>query len=108
MNIPSNYIGEGKYLELWNRYIKIITHFVKKGDGSILLNRGEFDVCGDREKFSFSIRFENCRISKLTNSAVARDLKAVLEANEEFMTSATGKVVVISMTTNFELKVTAE
>ena len=105
MTIPSNYTGDGKYLELWEKYRSAITNYIKIGGNSIRLNHDEFAATGNRQDYSFKLTIIDGDIPTLAGSAVARDLKAILDGSPSFKKYATGKTVIISLSRDFNLDV---
>lgn len=100
--------GKSKHLytEIWTSLRPIIINQVKKdGVTSISLNSNNFFHAGDRKSYSMKIEFEDGRLVKCTNSAVARDLVEVLERSSEFMHLCAGKSVVVRLSSKFVLQI---
>ena len=105
MNIPTNYSGEGKYLALWEKYRVIINTFLRNGGGATQMSPSEFNATGNRDKYSFTMTIVNGEIPTLSGSAVARDLKAILDGSKSFKSYAAGKTIKISLTSDFNIVV---
>ena len=73
--------------------------------GQYPLYKGEFKQRGNRDKYSFSMTIEDSNVPELSGSAVARDLKTILDGSESFRKYAVGKRVEIRLTSLFVLEV---
>lgn len=85
-----NMSSSGKYINLWTKHRVSIKDKLKSAEikQSIQLNYEEFNNVGNRNKsnYSFNLEFENGIVSNnIGGSAVARDLKKVLEASNEII-----------------------
>lgn len=93
------------YVETWRKYVKLINMNIKKGKGEIQLGSYDFTANGERKAYSFNLKIENCVIPEKEGSAVARDLKIVLDKNSDFQNLAKGKVINIKLNQEFILSI---
>jgi len=98
-------MGNNQYTDLWNKYRPVIVSFIKNGGGQYQLNKDEFCQRGNRDDYSFSMTVINGIVPVLSGSAVARDLKTVLDGSPSFRQYAAGKTVTIRLTSTFALDV---
>ena len=98
-------MGNNQYTDLWEKYRPVITKLIKDGGGQYPLYKGEFEQRGNRDKYSFSMTIEDGNVPELGGSAVARDLKTVLDGSESFRKYAAGKRIGIRLTSSFVLEV---
>jgi len=100
-------MGEGKYLSIWKKELPFILSAIKESKRSKLLNAEDFQQNGNREKsgYGFRLEIENGIVPRKAGSAVARDLKEVLDDSSEFHNIAKGKNILIQMGKGFELNV---
>ena len=99
-------MGKNQYTDLWEKYRPVITKLIKDGGGSYPLYKGEFEQRGNRGSYSFSMTIVDGAVPELSGSAVARDLKAVLDGSESFRKYAAGKTIGIHLSPTFSLEVT--
>lgn len=97
-------MGNNQYTDLWEKYRPVIVKLIKDGGGQYPLYKGDFEQRGNRDKYSFSMTIVDGRVPELGGSAVARDLKIVLGGSESFKKYATGKRIVIRLTSSFILE----
>ena len=98
-------MGNNQYTDLWEKFRPVITKLIKEGGGTYPLYKGEFEQRGNRDSYSFSMTIVDCMVPELGSSAVARDLKTVLDGSESFRKYAAGKTIVIRLTSAFVLEV---
>ncbi len=98
-------MGNNQYTDLWEKYRPVITKLIKDGGGSYPLYKGEFEQRGNRDSYSFSMTIVDGVVPELGGSAVARDLKTVLDASASFRKYAAGKAIGIRLTSTFVLEV---
>ena len=98
-------MGNNQYTDLWEYYRPVITKLVKEGGGHFQLNKELFVQRGNRNNYSFSMTVIDGAIPELGGSAVARDLKSVLDRSASFMKYAAGKTIGIRLTASFSLEV---
>lgn len=98
-------MGNNQYTDLWEKYRPVIIKLLKDGGGSYPLYKGEFEQRGNRDSYSFSMTIVDTVIPELGGSAVARDLKSVLDKSESFHKYAKGKTVSIRLYSSFVLEV---
>lgn len=93
------------YVQIWEDNISDILKFIKEGGGEKSLDGARFEEVGNRDNYRFRLDIENGNIPVKNGSAVARDLKLVLDKNKEFKSLAKDKNIVIRMGTKFDLHV---
>lgn len=98
-------MGNNQYTDLWEKYRPVITKLIKEGGGSYPLYKGEFEQRGSRDSYSFSMTIVDGAVPELGGSAVARDLKTVLDGSDSFRKYAVGKAITIRLSTTFILEV---
>lgn len=98
-------MGNNQYTDLWNNYRPVINNLLKDGGGTFQLSQHEFQQRGNRDSYSFKMTIYNGAVPVLEGSAVARDLKTVLDGSKTFRAYAAGKTVVIRLTSSFLLEV---
>lgn len=98
-------MGKNLYIQIWKDNLHHIIELMKKGNGEFQLQEFLFKAAGDRESYSFRLEIENANIPRHRSSAVARDLKNVLDLSTEFKNLANGKCWVIRMGKDFVLEV---
>lgn len=98
-------MGNNQYVDLWEKYRPVINTLIKNGGGSYQLSAHEFAQRGNRESYSFRLSILNGEIPILEGSAVARDLKTVLDGSKTFKSNAAGKIITIRLTSSFILEV---
>lgn len=98
-------MGKNQYTDLWNTYRLVIVSLIKKGGGQYQLSKDSFSQRGNRDDYSFSLTIINGIIPIHSGSAVARDLKTVLDSSPSFRQYAAGKTVIIRLTSTFVLDV---
>lgn len=107
--INNTIMGDHLYIDLWKKYSKIIILMIKKGGGNIPLSPLEFKQRGNRTVSGYSFRLQISKgvISSHRGSAVARDLKTVLDGNDDFKKYAIDidKDIIIRLTNKFELQI---
>ena len=99
-------MGNNQYTDLWEKYRPVINKLIKDGGGSYPFYKGEFEQRGNRDSYSFSMTIVDGAVPELGGSAVARDLKIVLDGSESFRKYAVGKTIVIRLSSSFTLEVT--
>lgn len=102
-------MGEGKYLSIWQKELPFILSAIKEKKDPKQLNIEEFQQSGDREKSGYGFRLDiiNGTVPTKKGTAVARDLKEVLDNSIEFRNIAKGKNILIQMGKGFKLNVEA-
>ncbi len=98
-------MGNNQYTDLWNHYRPVINKLINEGGGQFQLYKGEFEQRGNRGKYSFSMTIIDGVVPELGGSAVARDLKTVLDGSDTFRKNAVGKRIIIRLTSSFVLEV---
>ena len=98
-------MGNNQYTDLWEKYRPVIIKLIKEGGGSYPLYKGEFEQRGNRDSYSFSMTIVDGVVPMLGGSAVARDLKTVLDASASFRKYTAGKAIGIRLTSTFVVEV---
>lgn len=102
-----NTMRKGKYLNLWRQKLPIILSAIKKGGSKEQLSSKEFQQNGDREKAGYGFRLDitNGIVPTKSNTAVARDLKEILDSSSLFKDIAQNKQITIRMGIEFILTI---
>lgn len=97
----------GKYTEIWQRTLPRIKEAVRKGGDEIDLNKSDFEEVGKRKGsgYGFRLDIENADVPIKDGTAVARDLKEVLDDDKKFRELAKDKSILIRMGKEFQLEV---
>ncbi len=100
--------GHGLYVEIWKQIQPFIITAIRKGQDSKKIGSAIFKNVGNRKSSGYAFRLDisDTVIPLKKGSAVARDLKKVLETNSEFREIAKGKSITIRMNSDCELFVT--
>ena len=98
-------MGNNQYIGVWEKYRPVINDLLKNGGGSYELSSLDFTQCGNRGSYSFLLTVGDGDIPVKSGSAVARDLKTVLDGSASFKKYAAGKTVEIRLTSEFVLEV---
>lgn len=100
--------GIGLYLEIWKQMQPFILAAIRKGQDSKKIGSAIFKNVGNRKSSGYAFRLDisDAVIPVKKGSAVARDLKKVLDANSEFKKIAKGRAITIRMNSDCELFVT--
>lgn len=98
-------MGKNLYTDLWENMLDDINHLLQKGGGELQLNASDFDQRGNRIRYTFRLQITSGSIPIHTGSAVARDLKTVLDGSRTFKNYATGKSIIIRLSSSFVLQV---
>lgn len=93
------------YVEIWENAMSNILGLMDVGGGEFLLLEETFSKVGNRDSYSFRLDVVDGVIPKKSGSAVARDLKVVLDDCVKFKTLAKGKNWVIRMDKDFRVEV---
>lgn len=97
----------GKYYDIWTAELSFIIKAIHEGNGSKKLDESEFTAVGNRKASGYGFRLDisNGDVPVKSGSAVARDLKRVLDESTEFKKLAQGKNIIINMGKDFNLNV---
>ena len=100
-------LGKELYVQIWQEYLSEILYAINSISKTMKLNRSLFESVGNRKKSGYTFRLEivDGIVPRKKGSAVARDLKKVLDKSIDFKTLANKKSIIISLNTNFELVV---
>ena len=98
---------EGKYLQVWKKYMPVIRLLLKKaGDQKLQLYRHEFETTGVKNKsgYSFNIDMVNGKVmNRISTVAIAKDLVQSMVETPAVNEYLKGVTVKISMGKSFEL-----
>lgn len=107
--VETNDKGMGKYTEIWNKELSFIRKSIEleSGKSSKKLESADFEVVGNRKSSGYGFRLDivDGKVPVKSGSAVARDLKEVLDGDSGFRSLAKGKEIVIRMGKDCELEV---
>ena len=97
--------GKELYVEIWKNYLPIILSAIKCQQKTMKLDCSLFESVGNRKNSGYSFRLDivNGIVPRKSGSAVARDLKKVLDESADFKRLANEKNIIIRLSTNFEL-----
>lgn len=98
--------GKELYVEIWREYLPIILSAIKSKHGTMPLDRYLFESVGNRRISGYSFRLDiaNGIVPRKKGSAVARDLKKVLDESPDFKRLANeNKYITIRLNSDFEL-----
>ena len=98
--------GKELYVEIWREYLPIILSAIKSKHGTMPLDRYLFESVGNRRNSGYSFRLDiaNGIVPRKKGSAVARDLKKVLDESSDFKRLANeNKNITIRLNSDFEL-----
>ena len=93
------------YTQIWMDNLSRIIEVMKDGGGELQLKKQDFEAAGNRDLYGFRLEIKNAVIPRHRGSAVARDLKEVLDYSKEFYNFAREKNWVIRMGKDFILEV---
>lgn len=96
------------YTTLWENALPFIISNIIKNGGEIQLSADDFTSAGKRNTYSFRITIVCGNVTYLQASAVARDLKTVLEHSDDFQSLAKDRLINITMGHSFVLEITSE
>ena len=101
--------GKELYVQIWQDYLPMILSAIKCAQKTMTLDRFLFESVGNRNTSGYSFRLDitNGIVPRKSGSAVARDLKKVLDESTDFKLLANGKNITIRLNGNFELIVQA-
>ena len=91
------------YVDLWRMMLPMIHQALKTDTRLLKLDPNEFTTRGSRQSYTFKLEIIDGLIPVKKGSAVARDLKTVLDASPTFCKFAKGKTIVIRLTKDFSL-----
>ena len=97
--------NSGLYIQLWRNILPEIYYAIDNNIGEIKLRKSDFTACGNRKKYSFRLDITNGIIPIKEGSAVARDLRTVLEAALLFKAFVKDNNITIKLTSDFVLKI---
>lgn len=97
--------GKELYVEIWEDYLPIILSAIKYKQKTMKLGRSLFESVGNRKNSGYSFRLDIADgiVPRKSGSAVARDLKKVLDESTDFKLLVNRKNITIRLNGNFEL-----
>lgn len=97
--------GKELYVKIWKDYLPIILSAIKCQHKTVKLDHSLFESVGNRKNSGYSFRLDivNGIIPRKSGSAVARDLKKVLDESSDFKILANEKNLIIKLSTDFKL-----
>lgn len=98
-------MSEELYVQIWEDNVSTIIKFIQEGGGEKYLDVARFEEVGNRDNYRFRLDIENGNIPVKNGSAVARDLKLVLDKDKDLKSLAKDKNIVIQMGSKFDLHV---
>lgn len=98
-------MGKGLYIDLWKEQLPIIKRAIIAKRDCFQLSRSMFESVGNRQKYSFRLDMKEPKIS---HSAVARDLKQVLDSDSEICGFTQNTHIIICMNNKFKVEVTVK
>lgn len=93
------------YKSIWEEHLTDINHSIKNGGGTITLNQMDFSSAGNRKSYRFNLKIPKGDIPRISSTAVARDLKYVLDNSSEFRELAQNRDLIIKMGKDFKLEI---
>ena len=80
------------YTQIWMDNLSRIIEVMKDGGGEIQLKKQDFEAAGNRlaSGYDFNLTIYDANVPRIGNSAVARNLKRVLDSSDEFQCLAEG------------------
>lgn len=102
-----NFMKQELYVKIWEDNLPWILNAIKKGGDEKKLDEESFYRVGKRNKSGYNFRLDinDAHIPTKGGTAVARDLKEVLDRSDTFKQIASGKKLVIRMGKHFDLYV---
>lgn len=97
--------NSGLYIQLWKNILPKMYYVIDNNIGEIKLQKSDFTTCGNRQSYAFRLDIVNGFIPIKEGSAVARDLRLVLESTRLFKAFAKDKNITIRLTNDFVLKI---
>ena len=85
-------MGQNLYTQIWKDSLSRIIEVMKDGGGEIQLKKQDFEAAGNRvvSGYDFNLTIYDANVPRIGNSAVARNLKKVLDSSSEFQELAEG------------------
>lgn len=99
-------MSEQLYVEIWKWYLSDILSLIESGGGEKQLDENKFHTVGNRQSYGFRLDILNSSVPEKKGSAVARDLKIVLDGSKEFKKISKNKTLVIKMGKYFKINIT--
>lgn len=96
---------KGKYLNIWKKELPFILSAIQKGGDQKEIIPKVFQQSGKRKSYGFRLDITNGVVPTKQGTAVARDLKEVLDCDLEFRNITNGKYIIIRMGKDFVLEV---
>lgn len=98
------------YTQVWNKYLPVIKILLKRidtGEQTLSMNLTDFEkaAAGRRDSFSFHIHFREGRSVNALTSHVAKDLAAILLADEKIKQDFVQREYHFQMNKKFQLTI---
>ena len=97
--------NSGLYIQLWKTILPEIYNAIDNNITEVKLKEADFTACGNRQSYAFRLDIANGFIPIKEGSAVARDLRLVLESSLLFKAFAKDKNITLRLTSNFILEI---
>lgn len=97
--------NSGLYIQLWKHILPDIYYAIDNNQSEIKLKKSDFTTCGNRKDYTFRLDIVNGFIPIKEGSAVARDLRLVLESTLLFKAFAKDRKITLRLTSDFVLKI---
>ena len=97
--------NSGLYIQLWRNILPDIYYAIDNNQSEIILKKSDFIECGNRQSYAFRLDIVNGFIPIKEGTAVARDLRLVLESAHLFKAFAKDKNITIRLASDFVLKI---
>jgi len=101
-------MGKNLYIKIWEDELPHILDFLRGEEKNVVisLKSSRFSDVGNRENSGYTFRLDiiNGVVPHKSGSAVARDLKQVLDSSNEFKELAKDSVLSIRLNKEFELQ----
>ena len=99
-------MGANYYTHIWESALpdimqRLQTSFELKQIEDIQMPKDEFEAAGNRQRYSFTVTYNNGYAPPKAGSAVCRDLQGVLEAHRPFVEFAKDKTITFRLDTHF-------
>lgn len=104
-NDAQNSSDKKLYVKIWQDYLPIILSAIECKQKTMALDRSLFESVGNRKASGYSFRLDitNGKVPIKKGSAVARDLKTVLDESTDFKRLSNSENIIIRLNGNFEL-----
>ena len=111
MNQSSHHTNnQAMYTQVWKKFLPVIRIMIKRsmtGDQVVKMNRTDFDKAGGGKKvgFNFLLEYLDGKVNNRFTSQIAKELVAVLQADEVIMATMANRSFQLEMNPKCELKI---